>query len=120
VDHRRTANRATRGVRGIVALPPGTSQAVPVSGPALVAFGVNDRDVVIGRYSASGKLLSVLYRAPAPAGLEHAYLGADASGRYLILNQDNSSVFGWIRNGRLVKLSTSGQFGSDEMLASAW
>jgi hypothetical protein len=107
-------------VRSIVALPPGTSQAVPVPGPELVALSVSDRDVVVGRYSTSGKLLSVLYRAATPNDLEHAYLTVDASGRYVILNQDRSSVFGWIRRGRLVKLSTKGQFGFDEMLASAW
>jgi hypothetical protein len=106
--------------RSTAALPPGTSQAVPVSGPAIVAFSVNDRYVVVGRYTISGKLVSVLYRAPTPDYLESAYLSVDASGRYVILNEDRSSVFGWIRRGRLVQLSTKGQLGVDELVSSAW
>jgi hypothetical protein len=107
-------------MRSIVALPPGTSQAVPVPGPAIIAFSVSDRDVVVGRYTMSGRLVSVLYRAPTPSDLESAYLSVDPSGRYVILNEDRSSVFGWIRGGRLVTLGTTGQFGFDEMLSSAW
>jgi hypothetical protein len=106
--------------RSIAALPPGTSQAAPIAGPAIVAFSVNDRYVVVGRYTMSGRLVSVLYRAATPDYLESAYLSVDASGRYVILNEGRSSVFGWLRRGRLVQLSTKGQLGFDELLSSAW
>jgi hypothetical protein len=107
-------------VRSVVALPPGTSQAVPVPGQAIIAFSANDRDVVVGRYTMSGRLVSVLYRAPTRSGPESAYLSVDPSGRYVILSEDQSSVFGWLRGGKLGKLGTKGPLGFDEMLASAW
>ena len=104
------------------ALPAGTSQAVAVPGPALIVLSVarSARSMTIGQYTVGGKLLGTLYSGTPVAGLESAYLSVDGSGRYVILNEDRSTVLGWISHGKLHKLSTRGPFGRDELLSNAW
>jgi hypothetical protein len=106
----------------IAALPAGTSQAVAVPGPALIVLSVgrSARRMTIGLYAVGGKLLGTLYSGTPDTGLESAHLSVDGSGRYVILNEDRSTVLGWISHGKLHKLSTRGPFGRDELLSNAW
>lgn len=100
-------------------LPAGASQAVAVPGPALIVLRVAE-NLTISEYTVGGKLIRTLYTGMPRAGLETAYLSVDGSGRYVILNEDRSTVFGWVSHGRLSQLSTRGHFGPDELLSSAW
>jgi hypothetical protein len=107
--------------RSTATLPGGTSQAVPVPGNELVVSRVTRAGVVVARYSMTGELIRTLYRGNrGTADFSAAYLSVDVSGRYVILTEDRSSVFGWVIGGRLRTLGTRGPFGFDEMLATAW
>jgi hypothetical protein len=106
--------------RSTAKLPAGTSQAMPVPGNELVAFSATNQNIVVGRYTMSGRRIRVLYRGRPRPELGSAYLSTDASGRYVIVNEDRSTVFGWVSGGRIHDLSTRWQFGFDEMLSTAW
>ena len=106
--------------RSTAKLPAGTSQALPVPGNELVAFSASNQNIVVGRYTMSGRLIRVLYQSRPRPELGSANLSTDASGRYVIVNEDRSTVFGWVSGGRIHDLSTRWQFGFDEMLSTAW
>ena len=99
--------------------PAWTSQAVPVPGPALIVLTAA-KTLTIDQYTADGTLIRTLYRGRRDSDLQTAHLSVDDTGRYVILNEDSSTVFGWISNGKLHKLSTRGPHGSDELLSTAW
>jgi hypothetical protein len=105
--------------RTLAVLPAATSQAIAVPGPALIVLSVA-RSLTIGEYTIGGKLIRTLYTGMPAADLESAHLSVDGSGRYVILNEDRSTVLGWISNGKLRKLSTRGPFGFDELLSNTW
>jgi hypothetical protein len=108
--------------RASAELPSGTSQAVVVPGPNLIVLSVarSARSMTIGEYTVGGKMIRTLYTGMPDADLESAHLSGDGSGRYVILNEDRSTVLGWISNGKLRKLSIRGPFGFDELLSNAW
>ena len=94
---------------------------MPVPGNELVVSRVTRAGVVVARYSMTGELIRTLYRGNrGKADFSAAYLSVDPSGRFVILTEDRSSVFGWVGGGRLRRLSTRGPFGFDEMLSTAW
>lgn len=110
--------------RSALTLPAGTFQAV--NGPngtltALRLLGANRCVLRLERYTfPSGVLVAVDFDGKPVNDLETVYLTADPSGRYVVLNEARSTVFGWLRDGQIKELGRRGPFGWDEMLATAW
>lgn len=62
--------------------------------------------VLIVRFSASGRQLRVLFRMRTGNGFSYRFFGADPSGRYFLLDAGptRATVNGWINHGRLIPL----------------
>ena len=71
--------------------------------------GRGSNQVLIVRFSATGRQLRVLYRMRTGNGFMYRFFGADPSGRYLLLDAGPTSatVNGWIDHGRLIPLTPS-------------
>ncbi len=60
--------------------------------------------------AATGKPLRVLFRLGTGNGFEYKFVTTDNSGKYILFDAGRTSgtVFGWVRNGKLVKLKQAG------------
>jgi len=69
----------------------------------------------------TGRLLQILYRGRG-AGSNNSYAGlaADGAGKYLLINEDLGTFFGWIGNGQFHRLPVRGPYGPDEFVAATW
>lgn len=108
----------------VMALARGAVQAIPGPGSTITTMNLVGRSVTVVRYAIpTGRRLSVLYRArvrQGSLGMTRGSLSADASGRYLIINQGLGKGFGWISHGRLHQLRTPGPYGGDTVSSTTW
>jgi hypothetical protein len=76
----------------------------------------------VARYQApTGQLLQTLYLGTgAKSNDSFAGLAVERSGRYLLINEDLGSFFGWIREGQFHKLPIRAPFGNNVIVAATW
>ena len=76
----------------------------------------------VARYAVpSGRLLQILYRGKgAKSNWFYAGLAADGSGKYLLINEDAGTFFGWIDDQQFRKLPVHGRYGDNEIVAATW
>jgi hypothetical protein len=112
--------------RALVRLPGVTVQAL--SGPGVDSVTalelLQSAEIRVARYDGSdGRLLKTLYSGVGHlnSNVGYAGLAADGSGRYVLINEELGSFFGWTGDGRFHKLLIHGPYGSgDEIVAAAW
>jgi hypothetical protein len=77
----------------------------------------------IARYDVrSGRVLQILYRGRGDWKSNYFYAGlaADGSGRYLLVNEDLGTFFGWVGDGRFHMLPIHAPHGNNEIVAASW
>jgi hypothetical protein len=75
--------------------------------------------VLIVRFSASGRQLRVLFQMRTGNGFLYRFVSADPSGRYVLFDAGPTSatVNGWIGHGRLIPLAPSD---GSNLVSEAW
>lgn len=110
--------------RVLVKLPGVTVQAQNSPGASSVTALqlVRSGSIQVARYAVpSGRLLQILYRGKgAKSNWFYAGLAADGSRRYLLLNEDAGTFFGWIGDHRFHKLPIHARYGGNEIVAASW
>jgi hypothetical protein len=77
----------------------------------------------IARYDVrTGRMLQILYRGKGDWKSNYFYAGlaVDGSGRYLLVNEDLGTFFGWIGGGRFHRLPIHAPHGNNEITAASW
>ncbi|HEY7014036.1 MAG TPA: hypothetical protein VH480_14845 [Streptosporangiaceae bacterium] len=92
-------------INAVVVSPDGTTLTAAV----MRSPGRGPDQVLIVRFSASGRQLRVIYRMRTGNGFMYRFFGADPSGRYFLLDAGTTkaTVNGWIDHGRLIPLAPS-------------
>lgn len=97
----------TRGdyINDVVVSPDGSTLTAAV----MRSFGHGSDQVLIVRFSVTGRQLCVLYRMNTGNGFAYQFFGADPTGRYFLLDAGptTATVNGWIDHGRLIPLAPS-------------
>ena len=87
----------------------------------MTALTLTRSGVRVGAYFGHGRLAQILYQGPAAdSNIGYVGLSTDASGKYMLVNEELGSVLGWIRNGQLRRLLVHGRFDNDQAVAAAW
>jgi hypothetical protein len=89
-------------VNNVIVSPDGATLTVAV----VRSPGRGQSQILVERFSATGRLLRVLFRMRTGNGFFYRFVNADPSGRYLLFNAGptTASVNGWIDHGRLIPL----------------
>jgi hypothetical protein len=111
--------------RALVRLPGTTVQAQSGVGAGSVTTlqWLRRGGIRIARYAVpTGRLLRILYRGRGDWRSNNFYAGltADGSGKYLLINEDLSTFFGWISDGQFHRLPIHGLYGDNEVVAATW
>ncbi|HET7016067.1 MAG TPA: hypothetical protein VFI65_19250 [Streptosporangiaceae bacterium] len=110
--------------RALVRLPGVTVQAQSVGTDNVIALQLlRAGGIRLAEYAVpTGRLLRILYRGKGDwkSNFFYAGLTADGSGKYLLINEDLGTFFGWIGGGQFHKLPIHAPFGNDEANAATW